>query len=102
MGEMAFWNFGRYKSTRADEIIEAIPGKSDMNELKALYTELTKIWLTDVPTIPLMYRPWTFYTVNESVWTGFPTFGDGSNIPPQIVMDGAGVKALYKLKLNSK
>ncbi len=97
-GEMAFWNWGRYKNQRADEIIEAIPSKTDLNELKALYTELTKIWLTDVPSVGLLYRPWSFYTVNESVWTGFPAEGDKTNIPPQICMDGAGIKALYNIK----
>lgn len=96
IGEMAFWNWGRYKNDRADEIIDQIPTATD-EKAKALYTELTKIWLQDVPSIPLMYRPWVFYTVNESVWKGFPVDGDGSNIPPQIAMDGAGIKALYKI-----
>lgn len=96
VGEMAFWNWGRYKNDRADQIIDQIPLASG-DQAKALYTELTKIWLTDVPSIPLMYRPWVFYTVNESVWKGFPTGGDGSNIPPQIAMDGAGIKALYQI-----
>jgi peptide/nickel transport system substrate-binding protein len=96
IGEMAFWNWGRYKNAKADEIIEKIPTASEA-EAKTLFTELTKIWLQDVPSIPLMYRPWVFYTVNESVWKGFPVEGDGSNIPPQIAIDGAGIKALYKI-----
>ncbi|MEC0123529.1 ABC transporter substrate-binding protein [Paenibacillus pabuli] len=97
MGEMAFWNWGRYQNDRADAIIEEIPSVSDEAKLKALYTELNTIWLKDIPSIPLMYRPWVFDTVNESVWKGFPTEGDGTNIPPQISMDGAGIKALYQI-----
>ncbi|CAM3714846.1 ABC transporter substrate-binding protein [Marinicrinis lubricantis] len=97
LGEMAFWNWGRYQNDRADEIIDQIPTVTDEAQLKTLYTELTKIWLTDIPSIPLMYRPWVFYTVNESVWKGFPVEGDGSNTPPQIAMDGAGIKALYQI-----
>ncbi|WP_274652004.1 ABC transporter substrate-binding protein [Paenibacillus humicola] len=96
IGEMAFWNWGRYKNPQADEIIEKIP-TAQGDDAKKLYTELTKIWLTDVPSVPLMYRPWEFYTVNESVWKGFPVDGDGSNIPPQIAIDGAGIKALYQI-----
>ncbi|WP_248927511.1 ABC transporter substrate-binding protein [Paenibacillus hamazuiensis] len=96
-GELAFWNWGRYKNDKADEIIDKIPTVNDEAQLKSLYTDLTKIWLTDIPSIPLMYRPWVFHTVNESVWKGFPAQGDGSNIPPQIAMDGAGVKALYQI-----
>lgn len=97
IGEMAFWNWGRYQNDRADAIIEKIPTVTDEAELKALYTELTQIWLNDIPSIPLMYRPWVFDTVNETVWKGFPQEGDGSNIPPQISMDGAGIKALYQI-----
>lgn len=97
VGEMAFWNWGRYKNEKADQIIDKIPTLTDEAQVKALYTELAKIWLTDVPSIPLEYRPWEFYTVNESVWKGFPTEGDGTNIPPQISIDGAGVKALYRI-----
>lgn len=97
MGEMAFWNWGRYQNDRADAIIEKIPSVSDEAKLKSLYTELNTIWLKDIPSIPLMYRPWVFDTVNESVWKGFPSEGDGTNIPPQISMDGAGIKALYQI-----
>lgn len=97
LGEMAFWNWGRYQNDRADAIIEEIPSVSDEAKLKALYTELNTIWLKDIPSIPLMYRPWVFDTVNESVWKGFPSEGDGTNIPPQISMDGAGIKALYQI-----
>ncbi|MEC0372969.1 ABC transporter substrate-binding protein [Paenibacillus chibensis] len=97
IGEMAFWNWGRYKNDKADQIIDQIPTISDEAQLKTLYTELTKIWLTDIPSVPLMYRPWVFHTVNESVWKGFPTDGDGTDIPPQIAMDGAGIRALYQI-----
>lgn len=97
IGEMAFWNWGRYKNDKADQILDKIPAISDEAQLKSLYTELTKIWLTDIPSVPLMYRPWVFHTVNESVWKGFPIDGDGSNIPPQIAMDGAGIRALYQI-----
>ena len=61
-----------------------------------MYTELNKIYLTDVPTVGLMYRPGLFYTVSEKVWTGFPVQGDGSNIPPQICTDGAGKRPYTK------
>lgn len=98
IGEMAFWNWGRYKNDRADAIIKQIPTITDEGKLKELYTELTQIYLEDIPSIPLMYRPWVFYTVNESVWQGFPVEGDGSNIPPQIAVDGAGIKALYQIE----
>jgi peptide/nickel transport system substrate-binding protein len=99
IGEMAFWNFGRYQNDRADKLVKAIPSVSDATQLKSMFTELTKIYLTDIPTIPLMYRAWYWYTVNEAVWTGFPNEKDGTHIPPQTLFSGAGIKGLYKLKL---
>lgn len=98
VGTPAFWDFGRYKNVEADKLINDIPQQTDPAKLKEMYTALNRIWLTDVPTIPLMYRPGLFYEVYEKVWTGFPVDGDGTNIPPQICIDGAGIKALYVIK----
>jgi peptide/nickel transport system substrate-binding protein len=94
-------NFGGYSNARADEIIKAIPTTTDPDELKALYTEAIEIYLTDVPSFALMYRPEVFYAVNESVWTGFPEQGDGLNIPPTDLTDGYGIAGLYHLRLAS-
>ena len=51
-----------------------------------------------LPTIPLMYRPSSFQTTYEGVWTGFAKNGDGSNIPPLDCTDQAAIKDLYNLK----
>jgi peptide/nickel transport system substrate-binding protein len=96
--DRVYYNYGRYSNKRADEIIDAIPTVTDEGKLKELYTELNKIYLTDVPCFALMYRPGTFHTVNESVWTGFPEKDDGTNIPPTDCTDGYGIAALYNLK----
>ena len=92
-------NFGHYKNDRIDEIIKQIPLTTDEAELKALYTEATQIYLTDVPSFSLMYRPECFHAVNESVWTGYPEKDDGNNIPPMDCTDGYGIAALYNLEL---
>ncbi|MEE4194735.1 MAG: ABC transporter substrate-binding protein [Anaerolineae bacterium] len=92
-------NWGGYVNPRIGEIIAAIPQTTDRDELVDLYTEATEIYLTDVPSFTLMYRPDQFYTVNESVWTGFPSADDGLNIPPLNLADGYGIAALYHLEL---
>ena len=92
-------NFGHYKNDRIDEIIKQIPLTTDEEELKALYTEATKIYLEEVPSFSLMYRPEVFHAVNESVWTGYPEKDDGNNIPPMDCTDGYGIAALYNLEL---
>ncbi|MBQ9010641.1 MAG: ABC transporter substrate-binding protein [Clostridia bacterium] len=92
-------NYGHFKNDRIDEIIATIPLTTDEDEIKALYTEATKIYLDEVPSFSLMYRPDYFHAVNESVWTGFPEYNDGDNIPPADCTDGYGIAALYNLEL---
>jgi peptide/nickel transport system substrate-binding protein len=92
-------NFGHFSNERIDEIIKLIPLTTDEAELKALYTEAVEIYLTEVPSFSLMYRPETFHAVNETVWTGYPEAGDGDNIPPADCTDGYGIAALYNLEL---
>ena len=101
VGQTGNWvgNYGGYSNKRADEIIAAIPKESDPAKLKALYTEAVQIYLTDVPSFSLMYRPELFHAVNESVWTSYPELGDGNNVPPTNLMCGYGIAGLYNLTL---
>jgi peptide/nickel transport system substrate-binding protein len=92
-------NWGGYVNPRVDELLALIPGETDQATLVQYYTELTEIYLTDVPSFTLMYRPDQFYTVNESVWTGYPASDDGLNIPPMNLLDGYGVAGLYHITL---
>jgi peptide/nickel transport system substrate-binding protein len=100
-GNQGNWsgNWGGYVNPRIDEIIAAIPAETDPAKLKELYTEATEIYLTDVPSFTLMYRPDQFHTVNESVWTNFPHAADGLDIPPMNLIMSYGVAGLYNLTL---
>jgi peptide/nickel transport system substrate-binding protein len=62
---------------------------------------LVRIYLTDIPSFTLMYRPQNFHTVNESVWTNFPASDDGLNppVPPLDLTDGYSIAGLYNLTL---
>lgn len=92
-------NWGGYVNPRIDELIKLIPNESDPAKLKEYYTEATKIYLTDVPSFTLMYRPDQFHTVNETVWTNYPEAGDGLNIPPNNLINGYGIAGLYIITL---
>ncbi len=92
-------NWGQYVNEEADEILKKIPVTTDETELKNLYTRLVEIYLTEVPSFSLMYRPSVFHAVNESIWTNFPSADDGRNIPPADCTDGYGIAALYDLEL---
>jgi peptide/nickel transport system substrate-binding protein len=103
IGMASNWNgnWGQYSNPDADALINAIPGETDPAKLKEMYTQLVKIYLTDVPSFTLMYRPQSFHAVNETVWTGFPHEGDGTNppVPPLDLTDGWSIAGLYNLEL---
>jgi peptide/nickel transport system substrate-binding protein len=103
IGMASNWNgnWGQYSNPDADALIQAIPGETDPDRLKEIYTELVRIYLTDVPSFTLMYRPQSFHAVNETVWTNFPYQGDGTEppVPPLDCTDGWSIACLYNLEL---
>jgi peptide/nickel transport system substrate-binding protein len=103
VGMASNWNgnWGQYSNPEVDRLISLIPGETDPEVLKGYYTELVRIYLTDIPSFTLMYRPQSFHTVNESVWTNFPHEGDGTNppVPPLDLTDGWSIAGLYNLTL---
>lgn len=100
-------NFGHWKNDRIDEIIKAIPLAATDEEKKALYTEATIIYLDEVPSFSLMYRPESFYAVNETVWTNFVSqdlneelVAEGkAPIPPLNLIDGYSIAGQYYIEL---
>ena len=92
-------NYGRWINAQADELVTKLMTESNPATLKQLWTDLNILYLKEVPAIATMYRPATFHTTNTVVWTGFPKFNDGSNIPPLLCTDGYSIKALYNLRL---
>ena len=92
-------NFGRWQNDRADELLKLIPQEMDNAKLKEYYTELSQIYLEEVPSFTAMYRPAAFHIVNETVWTNYPQKDDGTGVPPLDCTDGYGIAALYNLTL---
>jgi peptide/nickel transport system substrate-binding protein len=97
-------DWGGYKNPAVDALLNAIPAETDPAKIKADYTAITKIYLTDVPSFTVMYRPQSFHTVNESVWTGYPHQNDGTKppVPPLDLTDGWSIAGLYNIHLVSK
>ncbi|MGW8226502.1 MAG: ABC transporter substrate-binding protein [Anaerolineales bacterium] len=103
VGQAVNWNgnWGQYSNPDVDALIQAIPNESDPDKLKELYTELVRMYLTDVPSFTLMYRPDLFHAVNETVWTNFPYDGDGTDppVPPMVCVRGWSMACLYNVEL---
>jgi peptide/nickel transport system substrate-binding protein len=92
-------NWGRYVNAEATALVKAIPTELDPARLKDLYTQAVKLYLTEVPSFAVMYRPDKFHAVNESVWTGYTEAGDGRNVPPFNCLSGYAIADLYNLSL---
>ena len=97
--DRVFWGFHRMHNPEINELILRAGAEQDEAVLRQIYTQISEFILTEMPVVALMYRPIVFHTVNESVWTGYPEYGDGTNIPPMILLDGFGVAGLYNLTL---
>jgi peptide/nickel transport system substrate-binding protein len=97
VGEVVFRNEGRYKNPQADKLLEQIPAASDPEKKKALYRELNQLFISEMPVIPLMYRPWLFYQFNTKYWDNYP-IESNAYAPPQCLMVGAGIQALWGIK----
>lgn len=97
IGEIAFGNLGRYENAEASALVDKLPNATEEAELIELHTEINRIYLEDVPLIPIMYRPFQFYEFNETYWTGFPTADNGSEIPPMLDR-GAGLRTFFAVE----
>ncbi|MEZ0537062.1 ABC transporter substrate-binding protein [Caldicellulosiruptoraceae bacterium PP1] len=94
-GQVAYWNWGRYKNAQAEKLLDQAASTQDTKKLTEIYRQLNILYMKDIPIIPLEYRPWEFYEYNETYWTNFPN-EKNPTAPPQ--HNYAGVQLLYKIK----
>jgi peptide/nickel transport system substrate-binding protein len=98
VGQVAFWNWGRFSSDAVAPLLDEAAATTDEATLKDLYGQLDKIFMENIPVIPLMYRPLEFFEYNESVWTGFPN-AENPVAPPEQWQ--AGIELLYHITLKA-
>jgi peptide/nickel transport system substrate-binding protein len=94
-----FWGFHRMHNPEINDLIMRAGAETDIDAQREYFTQISRFLLEEMPLVYLMYRPWLFHTVNETVWTSFPEYGDGTNIPPQVMLNGFGIGGLYNLTL---
>lgn len=95
VGKTAFWNYNRFKNAEVAAHVDAAAGAKSDAEAKAAYSALDKIYRENIPVVPLMYRPLSFYQFNASNWENFPT-EENPYAPP--MWSGAGIGWLFKIK----
>jgi peptide/nickel transport system substrate-binding protein len=103
LGERMYSNVGRFNQPgspgyvrRIDELLERIPLVQEETERAALYRELNRLCMELQPSLPLVYRPKSFYEFNEKAWRGFAT-SEKPFLPPNIPSEGPGIRALWYL-----
>lgn len=72
-GQTAFWDWGRFKDPAAIPLLNKAAAATTLAERKAAYAALDKLFMQQVPVLPMMYRPLLFYEFNTTHWTGFAT-----------------------------
>ncbi len=94
VGTTAFWNYNRYKNDKVGALLDKAASADDAAK-KEIFGQLDTIFMTDVPAIPMMYRPLEFFQYNETNWTGFPN-ENNAKAPPMFTE--AGIRILFNLK----
>lgn len=97
VGGVTTRNYGRYKNEEVDALIDELAAEADFDTIKEIMTEIDTIYLQELPTVFLMYRPQNFHTTYEGVWGGFGKANDGTNTPPMNCTDYAAIKDLYNI-----
>jgi len=69
-------NWENYDNPNVQSLIDAVPKESDPEKLKAIYSQLQEMWLTDLPGVPLFYGA-TWYEYSEEYWVGWPNEENG-------------------------
>ncbi|WP_083500652.1 ABC transporter substrate-binding protein [Thermococcus celericrescens] len=73
-------NFGNYYNAEANELLKALATASDENKQVEYLGELTKIWLQDVPAVPV-YTGTVFYEANTKYWKDWPNEKNPYGVP---------------------
>lgn len=98
IGKTAFWNYGRFHDDAVAPLLDKAATAGSDEEAAKLYAELDKLFRTNIPMIPLMYRPLQFFEWNASTWEHWPS-AKHPYAPPQF--NGAGVDWLFGVKKTS-
>jgi peptide/nickel transport system substrate-binding protein len=73
-------NFGNYDNPRATELLDKLATTPVESEQVNYLKELTKIWLEDVPAVPI-YMATLFYEASNKYWTNWPNEKNPYGVP---------------------
>ena len=73
-------NFGNYHNEQANELLQKLAATPNEDEQVQYLRELTKIWLEDVPAVPV-YTGTVFYEANTKYWKNWPNEKNPYGVP---------------------
>ena len=94
-GQTAFWDYNRFSDPSVAALLDKTAAASPSDQT-ALYAQLDQVFMQNVPTIPLEYRPLEFFEHHDKYWTGFP---DSTNPKASPTARGAGIRWIYQIRL---
>ncbi|MCK6546692.1 ABC transporter substrate-binding protein [Myxococcota bacterium] len=75
VGDLALGNWHRYGSAKAEELLTALEGTTDLERQRVIAKELQRAFVDELPAIPLFPNPsWGAY--NTTRFEGFPSAAD--------------------------
>lgn len=96
IGEEAYANHGRFQNPEINRLLKDIPTITNEDSLVQIYRNLNKEFMLNVPMIPIVYRPTTYYQFSTKHWTNFPT-EENPYAPPNNLIVATGVSALWEI-----
>ncbi|ASJ09174.1 DNA-binding protein [Thermococcus siculi] len=73
-------NFGNYHNEQVNELLQKLSATPNEDEQIQYLKELTKIWLQDVPAVPI-YTGTVFYEANTKYWKNWPNEKNPYGVP---------------------
>jgi len=95
-GVAAWSNHGRFEHERISHLLRIIPPMRDTTQIKNAYRELNRLFMAELPVIPVMYRPRQFNLFSTRYWEISET--DESQSPhtlPQNLIAAGDIKGLW-------
>ncbi|MCL2844491.1 MAG: ABC transporter substrate-binding protein [Chitinivibrionia bacterium] len=94
---VAVWsNHGRFMNERISYLLRTIPPMRDTLQMKNAYRELNRLFMAELPVIPIMYRPKQFKQFSTEYW-GISETDETSRSAALNLITAGNIKGLWEI-----